>query len=174
VVTRPYRVLFCGSRNWSAPEPIRIKLEGILEKHPNVELVHGAGRGADMIAGAVAESLGVPVHAFPADWDGEGLGAGPLRNQRMLDFGVDAIYAFKEGFIRTMDRGGTEDMVRRGLEAGVPAQIIDTVTVTTGTIIHQAIGRNSEGMTTSCGLERQHYSTCSGFASMVTCEECLT
>jgi hypothetical protein len=170
---RPYRVLFCGSRNWAAPEPVRIKLEGILEKHPDVELVHGAGRGLDMVAGACAESLGIPVHAFPADWERDGKAAGPLRNQLMLEFGVDAVYAFKEGFIRSMERGGTEDMVRRATEAGVPCQVVDKVYVTTGTIIHQTIGRDSFGMTTSCGLSRQHYSTCSGFHSMVTCPECL-
>lgn len=172
-----YRVLFCGGREWTAPGPIRLKLEGILERHPDVELVHGAGRGADLVAAAAAEDLGIPCHAFPADWDNEGRAAGPLRNRRMLDFGIDAVYAFKRGFDRTMRRGGTEDMVRIALEAGIPTQVCEedhtaSVTLPTAARVHLTIAANTDGHSTKCGLGSQHHSTCSGFQSAVTCPDC--
>jgi len=64
------------------------------------------GRGA----GASRESrMGFPQ----GEWDELGKKAGPLRNQRMLDEGKpDLVVAFPGG-------GGTKDMVRRAVSAGV-------------------------------------------------------
>lgn len=169
-----YRALFCGGREWSAAASIMVKMSAVRDKHPDVVIVHGAGRGADQVAHACAEMLGVPVEAFPADWDNRPKHlAGPERNQRMLDSGVDAVYAFKQGFDRTMSRGGTEDMVRRATAAGVPCQVIERpFSDPSSAAIHSATGRNQDGMSTKCGLTSQHHSTCSGFQSAVTCEEC--
>lgn len=167
-----YRALFCGGREWSAAAPIMLKMSAVRDKHPDVVVVHGAGRGADMVANACAEMLGIEVEQFPAYWDADGHRAGPLRNERMLRSGVDAVYAFKRGFDRSMSRGGTEDMVRRALAAGVPCQIIEEDHVKES-IIHQSIGSDQTGTRTKCGLTQQHHSTCSGFQSAVTCPACL-
>ena len=64
------------------------------------------GRGA----GASRESrMGFPQ----GEWDELGKKAGPLRNQRMLEEGKpELVVAFPGG-------GGTKDMVRRAVKAGV-------------------------------------------------------
>jgi hypothetical protein len=46
------------------------------------------------------------------DWKRHGPAAGPMRNQRMLDWGPDLVVAFAGG-------KGTADMVRRARAAGV-------------------------------------------------------
>lgn len=172
-MTRPYRVIFCGGRDWSAPAPIFSKLDDVLERHPGFVLVHGVGRGADLIAQALAEWMGIPMDPFPADWDGRGRGAGPERNQRMIDSGVDAVYAFKTRFDRSMRSGGTEDCVRRALNAGIPAMVIEEANrYLPEPAIHSSLGTTPRGITTRCGLELQHPSTCSGFDSSVSCEDC--
>jgi hypothetical protein len=169
-----YRAVFCGSRNWDDPAPIFSKLNDVLERHPDLVVVHGAGRGADLITDALCEWMGIPVDPHPADWVGKGPSAGPKRNQQMLDSGIEAVYAFKAGFCRSMDGGGTEDMVRRSLEAFVPAMVIEhSNPALPQPAIHLAKDRTDSGITTPCGLVRQHTSTTTPFASAVTCEECL-
>lgn len=75
-------------------------------------IVHGAARGADTIARLVAEDLGLATEAHPADWKKHGKAAGPIRNQEMLDSGIDLVIAFPGG-------NGTADMVKRARQAGV-------------------------------------------------------
>jgi len=54
-----------------------------------------------------------PYELPQGEWDELGKKAGPLRNQRMLDEGKpDLVVAFPGG-------GGTKDMVRRAVKAGV-------------------------------------------------------
>lgn len=169
-----YRAVFNGSRNWGAPAPIFSKLNDVWERHPDLVVVHGAGRGADLIVQALCEWMEVPFEAFPADWDALGRRAGPERNQQMVDSGIEAVYAFKSGFCRSLEGGGTEDLVRRALNAGIPAMVIEEVNpALPQPAIHHTKDRGPAGITTKCGLSRQHPSTTTGFASSVTCEDCL-
>ncbi len=79
------KVLVCGSRDWVEQSVI----ERELKKFPaGTILIHGACRGADMIAGYVGEMLKFEIRPYPvtpADWKAYGLGAGHRRNQTMLD-----------------------------------------------------------------------------------------
>jgi hypothetical protein len=118
-------VLVCGDRNWTDNALIR----EVLEKLPRNEvLIHGDARGADKIGGKVAESLGLIVKAYPADWSQFGNGAGPIRNQAMLDVLLDhqrrgrpvAVHAFHDDIPSSK---GTADMVRRSVAAGVEVEV---------------------------------------------------
>jgi len=85
-------------------------------------IIHGAARGADSIAGVMAEHLKCKVLAFPAQWDKYGRSAGPLRNQQMLDEGKpDIVLAFHASLAKSK---GTKDMVRRATQARVPVKVI--------------------------------------------------
>lgn len=112
------RVLVCGSRGWQDPEPIRQLMEA-LAKLDEVTLVHGDAKGADRLAACMAPNYGVRVEAHPAAWKRDFKAAGPIRNQEMLDSGVDVVFAF-----RSAGRShGTDDMIRRAEQAGVPVNI---------------------------------------------------
>ena len=116
------RVLFCGGREWNDPIPVRSILAALENK--GVTLIHGAARGADRLAGALAKEYRIPVEEFPADWRGHGKAAGPIRNKLMLEQKPLFVYAFKDGFDFTYQRGGTENMVRIAKEAGVPTYVV--------------------------------------------------
>ena len=118
------KLLVCGPRDWIEQKPI----EDVLRHFPEGTIVvHGKARGVDIIAGFVAEFLGMPVRAYPVDnsKDGPWPRAGVLRNHRMLSSEhpspdgtrVDLGIAFKRQPTLT---AGTGDMVRRLRRAGVP------------------------------------------------------
>jgi hypothetical protein len=104
------RVLVCGGRNYTDQEGIRAAILA-LPATTNV-VVHGGAPGADSWAGYIAGMLGIPVEVHPADWARHGRAAGPIRNQEMLDSGIDLVVAFRGGV-------GTADMIRRAEKAGI-------------------------------------------------------
>ena len=121
------RVIVCGGRNddWYCASICRALLSGLAEHYRDrLVVVHGAARGVDHMAGATARSLGIAVEEFPAGWEKHGRAAGHIRNKAMLESGADLVLAFKKDFNWQLDRGGTEDMVRRAKAAGVPTYVV--------------------------------------------------
>ena len=117
------RVLICGSRTWTDPEPIGSVLDGIYERGPGkMVLIHGNARGADLLA--QDHLLGVEdveIQPYPAHWDTWGKAAGAIRNNQMLVEGQpDLVVAFSEQPITR----GTRDMINRAKLAGVPVWIV--------------------------------------------------
>lgn len=113
------RLLVCGSRHWTDGDLILRELSAL----QGVEVViEGEAPGADTLARRAAEQLGIPVLPFPADWDRYGRGAGPRRNQQMLDDGhPDLVLAFSEDLNSSR---GTADMCARARRAGAPVRLI--------------------------------------------------
>jgi predicted Rossmann-fold nucleotide-binding protein len=92
---------------------IRRIREAITEYVPkSATLVHGAARGADSLCAAVATKQGIQREAHPADWESLGKAAGAIRNQEMVDSGLDLLLAFPGGM-------GTADMVTRSKKAKI-------------------------------------------------------
>lgn len=117
--------LFCGSREWTDPEPIRHEISK-LESGDLV--IHGDQRGADLIADTEARRIGLEVISVAADW-GIGPSAGPIRNDKMLKHLLTAskdmnqpvrVLAFHHD---TMLGVGTRDMVRKSIKAGIRAVV---------------------------------------------------
>lgn len=108
------RVLVCGGRKFDEWQTVAKALDA-LEK-PTV-LMQGGASGADALAVKWAETRGVPVITFPANWR-QGKKGGPLRNAFMLSEGKpDLVVAFPGG-------AGTDDMVAKARGAGVTVQHI--------------------------------------------------
>ncbi len=120
------RVLVCGSRDFADRATMFKELDFAHAFTPISVIIHGAqgcdlpGRiarkplGADRFADEWAVARGIEPMRFPAKWSEQGLIAGPIRNQLMLDKGKpDVIFAFSGG-------RGTADMLRRGLKTGIP------------------------------------------------------
>lgn len=112
------KVLVCGDRNWHD----RNRIARALAKLPTgTEIIHGACRGADIIAGEEARKLGFIIREFPADWS-LGPAAGPIRNRKMLNECPDLVLAFHPD-IKTSK--GTADTVREATRRGIRVLIID-------------------------------------------------
>lgn len=105
------RLLVCGGRDFTDEN----LMHSVLDFRRTLEvLIHGVARGADTLAGEWAKFWGVPVDAYPADWDRLGKRAGALRNAQMLREGKPTlVIAFPGG-------AGTANMVEQSLTAGVP------------------------------------------------------
>ncbi len=124
------RILICGSRDWTDHFPIMRLIRGVADGQTTI--VHGGARGADEMAAGVARTLGVPDEPHFADWKGHGRAAGPIRNEEMLASGVNEVWAFKDRFDWSLQRGGTEHMVRIARDAGLPVYVVSSVRVPVG------------------------------------------
>lgn len=115
------RILVCGSRDWSDAEIVKRRLD---EFDRDSTVIHGGCRGADKIAGEVAEMMGMRVEVYTADWEAHGKAAGPRRNQKMLDEGKPTVViAFHDDIARSK---GTSDMISRAKKSGLTTEIIDS------------------------------------------------
>lgn len=91
--------------------------------NPEFVIIEGDAWGADRIAGMWAkrhESDGdiVEHESYPADWKQHKRGAGPIRNQAMLDLGKPTlVLAFSNDFAASK---GTANMIKQSQAAGVP------------------------------------------------------
>lgn len=113
------RILVCGGRDFRDRQLLVDTLNQIVK--PNDQIIHGGAKGADALAHAYTNywsrfhfedaQLATP-EVYPAQWNLYGKRAGPIRNQQMLDTGIDLVVAFPGG-------RGTYDMARRAKKAGV-------------------------------------------------------
>lgn len=115
---KQYRVIICGDRDWNATASITQLLRRM---PPGTQIVHGNCKGADILAGRIAQELGFNVIPMPADWKQYGRAAGPIRNTQMLDMGVDAVYAFHGDISKSK---GTKDMLKQAQKRGVATFLI--------------------------------------------------
>ena len=79
-------------------------------------LVHGDAAGVDRMAAQsfrYLKGLTLYIEPHPADWKKYGPAAGGIRNQEMLDSGIDLALFFRGG-------KGTHDMISRVKKAGIP------------------------------------------------------
>lgn len=105
------KVLVCGGRDYTDYKTLCAWLDMVWI----TQLIEGGAPGADTLAGIYAGDRRIPVRIFnitKADWDKYGNGAGPRRNQQMLDAThPDLVVAFP-------GHKGTLDMVTRAREQG--------------------------------------------------------
>jgi hypothetical protein len=88
------RILITGSRTWTAVTTMRTELARWRQVYPGAVLVHGACRGANVMAAGIWLGWHLPVEPHPADWTTHGKSAGLLRNRLMVDLGADVCLAF--------------------------------------------------------------------------------
>jgi hypothetical protein len=111
------RVLVCGGRDFIDRTLLARTLDRLHRARVFTALIEGDAPGADRMAGAWAEALGIAHEVFKADWEGLGAAAGPVRNRQMLEEGrPDLVVAFP-------GRNGTDHMKRIAQAAGI--EIID-------------------------------------------------
>lgn len=112
------RILVCGGRAYADKPRVFHVLDRVLHERGLSVIIHGGAAGADALAGQWASAKGITIEIYRADWKNLGKRAGPMRNQRMLIEGrPDAVIAFPGG-------RGTQDMIRRAEQAGLPVWVI--------------------------------------------------
>ena len=105
------KVLICGDRDWTDSARIAYMLDRYHHQVSIRQVIEGAARGADQMAGEIASGMGIPVVEYPAQWGLYGKAAGNIRNQQMLDEGKpDFILAFHNDIQHSK---GTKDMIAR-------------------------------------------------------------
>lgn len=106
------RVLIYGGRDFVGDELSRRFLDNEVPDTPDTVIITGMARGADTFGLWWGVDNHHAIDRFPADWDNHGKAAGHIRNQQMLDSGIDLAIEFPGG-------RGTADMRRRLDKAGV-------------------------------------------------------
>lgn len=113
-----HKILICGDRNWTDESLISMALTAYIPlAGKDAVVIHGDARGADKLGARAATKLGLKVIAFPADWGTFKRGAGPIRNQIMIEQEPSIILAFHD-HIRMSH--GTVDMLVRARKNGTP------------------------------------------------------
>lgn len=127
------KVIIAGSRNFYDYNIVEDTVasyfmsRGILKE--NVEIISGGARGADSLGEQLADSYGLKLTVFPAQWDTYGKAAGMIRNKEMADYAAKdsdkaILFAFWDGQSR-----GTKGMIdiakRCGMEVIVNEFKID-------------------------------------------------
>ena len=113
------KILVCGDRFWTGIDSIKKELD----QYPrNAIMIHGACKGADSLAGYVANRLGFKnIQEYPADWKQFGKAAGPIRNREMLKQNPDLVLAFHK---HIEDSKGTKYMLAIAEKAGIETKLI--------------------------------------------------
>ena len=106
------RIIVTGGRSYADRERVFAVLDEYAGED-TLTIVHGGcPTGADHWANEWMLTMERGPEVFPADWKKHGRGAGPIRNQRMVDAGADLCIVFPGG-------QGTFDCVRRARKAGI-------------------------------------------------------
>lgn len=108
------KVLVCGGRDFRSPAQVFRALDDLHARMPITELMQGGAAGVDRFAQEWATTKpDIKRYVCKADWGAYGKAAGPMRNQRMIEWKPDVVVAFPGG-------RGTADMVKRADSAGIP------------------------------------------------------
>jgi hypothetical protein len=111
-------ILICGAREWTGEALMRRVFTQI---HPDAIIVHGACRGADLIAEKLAKEFQIAYFGFPAKWKEQGKSAGIIRNMRMLRHTKpDLIIAFHQNI---KESKGSKNMIELAEKWEIPVKL---------------------------------------------------
>ena len=106
------RVIVCGGRDFNNRGLVFGFLGEFHAETPITHLIEGGAKGVDALAREWACVNNIKSTTCIADWKLYGRGAGPVRNQKMLEMEPECVIAFAGG-------SGTEDQVRRAIQKGI-------------------------------------------------------
>lgn len=112
-----FRVIVTGCRHSYWIATARRAVVSLSKTHDGLVIVHGGAMGIDKAFGDACRDLRIAVDIFPADWDRYGKGAGPIRNQAMVDAKASMCLAFHPDLAGSK---GTGDCVRKAMAANIP------------------------------------------------------
>jgi hypothetical protein len=122
--------IFSGTRRGAPEFTIRRKLTEIKNGSPII--IHGDAKGVDTQVHTLATKMGFNIIRVPANWDGYGKKAGPIRNRLMIDIalGLVEMYEWEEDAVRLVafpDKNsvGTQNMIGQARLYKIETEVID-------------------------------------------------
>jgi pantothenate kinase len=112
------KVIIAGGRTFQDFDLLCKKVDKILSRQDEVEVVSGAARGADKLGERYADLRGYKITRFPADWSNNGRAAGFIRNEEMAGYS-DALIAFWDGKSK-----GSKHMIDTAYMMGLDVRVI--------------------------------------------------
>lgn len=111
------KLIIAGGRDFENYAMLCNRVDKLLNGNPNVEIVCGLAKGADLLGKRYALSRKLSIAEFPANWKRHGKSAGYIRNDQMAQYS-DVLIAFWDGKSK-----GTKHMIdlayKRNLEVHV-------------------------------------------------------
>lgn len=93
------------------------------EKHKELIIIQGGATGADNLAKKAAIELSLSYSEYKPDWRRHGKGAGPRRNQLMIDSEKpNIVVAFHSNIEESK---GTKDMISKAIKYNIPYEIVE-------------------------------------------------
>jgi len=111
------RICICGGRDLDNYAYVRWSLNHLINTASRPTIITGGARGTDTLAIHWADEYHLETEVYPANWQKYGRSAGYIRNEQMLDTGLDLVIAFPGG-------KGTAMMVDIAKRAGVEVIIV--------------------------------------------------
>jgi hypothetical protein len=117
------RIIVCGARDYTDYRRVESSLR---EERELIELcINGGAKGADLFADSACSVLRIPKERMDAKWREQGLGAGPIRNQKMLQklkeyLGEKQVWAFHDDLEKSK---GTANMISLAIQAGIAVRL---------------------------------------------------
>lgn len=99
------KIIIAGGRDFNDYDMLCRRVDKILSRQTEIEIVSGAAKGADKLGELYALERGYEIRRFVADWGTFGNAAGYRRNIEMAVY-ADALIAFWNNLSR-----GTEHMI---------------------------------------------------------------
>lgn len=114
------KIIVAGSRHLDNKETVF----SIIDESPFdiTELVHGAAKGVDTLAGEWAIENNIALSIFPADWTSHGKAAGPIRNGLMAKYADGLIAIMWEDWKTSR---GTKNMIDQALRNNLQVFVVN-------------------------------------------------
>ena len=112
-----FNVGVTGGRDYKDEAHVWQVLDNIYHSNANVNIIVGDARGVDSFAAKWAKKKNVPCFIYFANWDSHGRSAGMIRNQQMLNHGIDLLLSFPGG-------RGTAHMTKITKAKGVEVRMV--------------------------------------------------
>ena len=112
------RVVVTGGRDYADRDAVFSFLDALMSSYRVTSVACGDADGCDSLVRDWCRERRVTSVVFFADWRKHGVGAGPIRNGRMLsDYRPDVVVAFPGG-------SGTSDCVVQARDRGVSVTMV--------------------------------------------------
>lgn len=112
------KVIIAGSRFYTTH--FHLVLSAVAQSGFTItEVVSGGANGIDLLGEKWAKENDIPIKTFEAKWNQHGKGAGPIRNQLMVDY-ADALIAIPHEIRYSV---GTQDVIKKAQEKGIPVYV---------------------------------------------------